>query len=198
MERIAVVGDIHGGADQLAEVLAVLRPMDRKTIMLGDYVNYGPKSFAVIERLITEKQTQRDGLVLLAGNHDLEMLKVVRGGNLAPFLAMGGAATIKSYVSEPLVGNVAELFRSSVPESHERLLGSLDEAWSSEDYVARHKWPLAKINTLKKFVVMGHYLQVNGVPLILPHAAYIDTGCGSMPDGKLTCLLLPEMEWFSV
>ncbi len=45
-------------------------------------------------------------------------------------------------------------------------------------------------------VIMGH--QKRASPLLLPHVMAIDTGAGSMKDGRLTAVLLPERRTISV
>ena len=63
------IGDIHGELEKLDELLALLtiEPGD-KLIFLGDYIDRGPDSPGVIERLIELRE--RHDCVFLLGNHE--------------------------------------------------------------------------------------------------------------------------------
>ncbi len=66
-------------------------------IMLGDYVDRGPKSSAVLEELIT---TQPDGIrrFCLAGNHEESMVDFIRNPHGDHrWLEFGGLETLRSY-----------------------------------------------------------------------------------------------------
>lgn len=69
MERILVMSDIHGNLSALEAVLAA-EPMERLAgvVLLGDLIDYGPRSNEVISRI---KQIPEDKiLVNLWGNHE--------------------------------------------------------------------------------------------------------------------------------
>ncbi|MEI6860714.1 MAG: metallophosphoesterase [Verrucomicrobiota bacterium] len=73
--RLIAIGDIHGCHEELAELLALLRPgKDDRLVFLGDLVNRGPDSRAVLE-LAREHRA-----VTLLGNHELRLLKYRRTG----------------------------------------------------------------------------------------------------------------------
>ena len=70
---IFAIGDVHGCADELDELLGMLPLKDDSTVvMLGDYIDRGPYSRRVIETLIAWKKKQN--FVTLSGNHE-EMLR---------------------------------------------------------------------------------------------------------------------------
>ena len=77
--RYLAIGDIHGYADVLRQLLEFVqaRPEDR-IITLGDYVDRGPDSHGVLEQLIALHATGQ--LVSLRGNHDVMMLEARKGG----------------------------------------------------------------------------------------------------------------------
>jgi serine/threonine protein phosphatase 1 len=96
-----VVGDIHGEAERLDGLLAKLplRPPDRM-LFLGDYIDRGPDSHGVVQRLIELSRT-RDCRFLL-GNHESMFLdflgwpgRAYFGGHA--FLMNGGDRTLESY-----------------------------------------------------------------------------------------------------
>jgi predicted phosphodiesterase len=62
------------------------------------------------------------------------------------------------------------------------------------------KWQFSDENTdvpwVKKFLVCGHQAAHHSSPRITKYRAFIDTGCGLRPKGKLTCLEYPAKKWF--
>ncbi|MBW2372963.1 MAG: serine/threonine protein phosphatase, partial [Deltaproteobacteria bacterium] len=64
-----VVGDIHGQRAKLEDLLErlPLEPADR-LVFLGDYVDRGPESRGVVDRLI-EFSAERE-CIFLIGNHE--------------------------------------------------------------------------------------------------------------------------------
>ena len=95
--RYLAVGDIHGCFKAL-ETLAAFVPFstDDLIITLGDYVDRGPDSRAVLDWVIARQQAGK--LVALRGNHELMMLEARE--NIQAFkvwLRAGGDATLASY-----------------------------------------------------------------------------------------------------
>ncbi|TVR50073.1 MAG: hypothetical protein EA425_10800, partial [Puniceicoccaceae bacterium] len=72
-ERLIVIGDVHGCIRELEILLAQLapRPGDR-IVFLGDLVNRGPDSHAVIEKV------RHLGAIALLGNHERRLLRAHR------------------------------------------------------------------------------------------------------------------------
>jgi serine/threonine protein phosphatase 1 len=204
---IAVVGDIHGRLDRLDRVLLQL-PEERTLVFVGDYVDRGPSSRGVVQRLL-RLERQRP-CVLLCGNHEQMMLDALSDaypGAILDWLRNGGDATCRSYgVTDP------HRLKEVLPEEHRRLLDRLREHWEREEYVFVHAGispdgPEATDRETKlwmrippdqafgygKLVVCGHtpYLE----PVCGPDWINIDTGCGKLPTAPLTALLLPEKEY---
>src|SRR5713226_9326831 len=72
--RTFAIGDIHGCLVALDRLLAEVRPQpDDLVITLGDYVDRGPDSKGVIDRLLGLSQLCR--LVSLRCNHDYTMIE---------------------------------------------------------------------------------------------------------------------------
>src|SRR5271155_2093456 len=96
--RTIAIGDIHGCSRALDALLAAIGPRPEDVIVtLGDYVNRGPDSRGVLDRLIAlEGQCT---LVPLLGNHDQTFLIALNGERrgLSNLLDMGGSATFASY-----------------------------------------------------------------------------------------------------
>lgn len=95
--RTIAIGDIHGCADALQSLLDAIQPQPTDTIItLGDYIDRGPKSSAVISilaDLITECT-----LVPLLGNHEIMMTNALKSRREFEFwMYNGGKATLASY-----------------------------------------------------------------------------------------------------
>ena len=71
--RTLAIGDIHGFSGALETLLGVLNPDKDQLIFLGDYIDRGPDSRGVLERLI--ELSQNPNHVFLRGNHDDWMLR---------------------------------------------------------------------------------------------------------------------------
>ena len=72
MSRTIAIGDIHGDVDHLERLLAKLPPLaaDDAVVFLGDYVDRGPASRQVIDRIESFRQDFAGRLVTLRGNHE--------------------------------------------------------------------------------------------------------------------------------
>ncbi len=97
--RTFVIGDIHGELDKLNSLLKNIKPQKNDTlIFLGDYVDRGPDSCGVIERLIELQSTCSCRFIM--GNHDkiwYEDLINNRPKKDLQFLEWGADQTYESY-----------------------------------------------------------------------------------------------------
>lgn len=98
MKRTLVISDIHGELHLLEELLQEAKYNDSEDglILLGDYVDRGPDSKGVLERII---QLKERGAIVLRGNHDQMMLDAVndKPGARKNWARNGGLATLQSY-----------------------------------------------------------------------------------------------------
>lgn len=103
--RVYAVGDIHGRADLLGRILmrieADVENMAGDTppvlLFLGDYIDRGLQSRAVLDRLLDLAEAGRFETHFLKGNHEaalLEFLDDPQSG--ATWLSYGGAETLFS------------------------------------------------------------------------------------------------------
>lgn len=153
-EVIYAVGDIHGRADLLTLLhdgierdLAEIQGDRRATVVyLGDYIDRGPDSKAVIDRLL-DNPVKNAGSVFLKGNHEDAMLRFLdgeKGGH--SWLAIGGGATARSYgVSLRSPGDdthTADAIRSTlmqaIPARHLTFLRNLQLSHECGDYLFVH------------------------------------------------------------
>ena len=212
VKPVAFVGDVHGDAVRLARLLERSVDWERPLVFLGDYVNRGADSAAVL-RLLSLAVARGD--VALLGNHDYALLQYLDGTlGFADFAALGGAATIRSYVNDPR-GDVRSQLIASVPADHLALLRGLVPFWESPSVFASHtgydpEHPKSRAaadvamrghanlfhdrSRPAETVVCGHYTQRTGEPYISPDLVCLDTGCGS--GGPLTAWLWPERTVF--
>ncbi len=107
---------------------------------------------------------------------------------------MGGAATLSSYPRQAADGTILPL-RQRVPETHLEFLRNLDRSFNTAGCFAAHAPSDGESLPADTFGVFGHRLLPGGVPEINESRALIDTGCGTLPEGKLTCFLWPSRTW---
>lgn len=210
--RLLAIGDIHGCLRALDTLLASveLRPDDR-IITLGDYVDRGPDSRGVLDRLIALHDTGR--LVALRGNHDIMMMDA-RNAVDPVWMACGATETLLSYGAteeeiEAAVdrGSAFGELLARVPPRHWHFLEEQCVAWHETDrhffvhanaradqpldqqsdnvrYWQKLLWPCSHYSG--KIMVCGHTRQKSGWPLNLGTTICIDTNV--YDDGWLTCL----------
>ncbi|MCM3765540.1 metallophosphoesterase [Neobacillus niacini] len=95
MRKIAI-SDIHGCAAELDRLLEKTKAVAGEIIFLGDYVDTGPNSLDVAER-VGEWCSQ--GATALLGNHDDLFLRWLEGKEIIYFYGKtGGIATINSFL----------------------------------------------------------------------------------------------------
>ncbi len=105
MSLTYVIPDLHGRFDLLCDMLAKIEAHAAGNVgtivALGDYVNKGPDSRQVVERM---RAGVFDGwpFVALKGNHDAMMVEALRDpSKMEGWIEKGGDATIKSYGGNP-------------------------------------------------------------------------------------------------
>lgn len=136
-ERVYAIGDIHGCAFELDALMAAIMrdsadwPGTRHLVYVGDYVDRGPDSKGVIERLLKVP----DGFTAhyLRGNHDQVLLDFLDDpGVFRRWRDFGGRETLLSYDVVPpqfddlvAMEQAAELFRAALPAEHLAFFESL-------------------------------------------------------------------------
>jgi serine/threonine protein phosphatase 1 len=72
MNRTFAIGDIHGDLEHLERLLAKLPELDAEdsVVFLGDYIDRGPKSKEVVERVEAFRSAFDGKCVTLRGNHE--------------------------------------------------------------------------------------------------------------------------------
>ena len=109
MSRTIAIGDIHGDVDHLERLLAKLPPLaaDDAVVFLGDYVDRGPASRQVIDRIESFRQDFAGRLVTLRGNHEDAWLESYVHPNPGFLLPEGNGcrAMVRSFVGADLDDN---------------------------------------------------------------------------------------------
>jgi serine/threonine protein phosphatase 1 len=99
---VFAIGDVHGCADELEELLGMLPLDDNSTVvMLGDYIDRGPYSRRVLEILMEAKTKHR--MVTLSGNHEEMLREFLDGSNpqrVARFILNGGSSTLADFAND--------------------------------------------------------------------------------------------------
>lgn len=136
MKRILAISDIHGELELFNELLEKVKydASEDQLILLGDYVDRGPNSKGVLERVIELKE---QGAIVLRGNHDQMMLEAARGdtGATGNWLRNGALATLQSYDAsiEGMKLPVTELFRA-----HVEFIQETEFYYETADYLFVH------------------------------------------------------------
>jgi serine/threonine protein phosphatase 1 len=112
MSTTYVIPDIHGRYDLLCDGLAEIatRAAGKTSVIvtIGDYVDKGPDTREVIDRLLSGVG-EGFSLVALKGNHDAMMVDALRDpAKMAAWIAKGGDAALTSYGGDP----------TAVPQTH--------------------------------------------------------------------------------
>ena len=71
--KILIVADLHGDLNALHSALYKREEFKCDTVIfLGDYIDRGPSSLDVLEKLFSMKVAEPDNIILLRGNHELK------------------------------------------------------------------------------------------------------------------------------
>lgn len=193
--EIAFIGDVHGVLDPLVKIVERAQDDAAALVFLGDYVNRGPQSRQVLEYLVELQHRLGPRAHFLLGHHDEAFLAAIDKDRVDRFLRMGGAATLTSY-PRPDVNGARLPLRQRVPAPQVEFLRNLRRTFIGDGCFAAHDPSDGDALAADTFGVFGHRLLSAGVPEINESRALIDTGCGTFPDGKLTCFLWPSRAWF--
>lgn len=100
MSLTIAIGDIHGCHEQLLQMLETLEAFysGGKIVFLGDYIDRGPDSRSVVDRVMAGPTKPDWEWIALKGNHEAMMVAAVGAGDhVAGWLENGGVETIDSY-----------------------------------------------------------------------------------------------------
>jgi serine/threonine protein phosphatase 1 len=113
------IGDIHGCEAALSRLLDACNSWggdcQRRFVFLGDYIDRGPESAAVIRRLMSWQEKCPDQVVCLRGNHEDMLLLAHHDSNAyMRWIRNGGLFTLRSFG----VGTVEDIPKEVVSWLH--------------------------------------------------------------------------------
>jgi len=220
-ERIYCIGDIHGRADLLVRLHELIHRdaegcgLRCRILYLGDYIDRGMESKAVVDLLLGEPPTAGER-IFLRGNHEQTMLEFLDDSSVGPgWLSYGGLETLFSYgVGVTKIPSGREEFErlrhalnEALPEAHREFLldtrrcyeagsyffvhagirpGTAIENQNIDDFLWIRSEFIHSSRNHGKIVVHGH--TVEDRPSLLPNRIGIDTG--AYATGILTALVL--------
>lgn len=211
MQKIFVVGDIHGCFDKLCALMDKI-PIDFNRdllIFIGDYIDRGSSSIEVVDYLVNLKQRLPE-TIFLKGNHEDMLENYLDGSDRFTYLLNGGQRTLDAYLNHSQNPG-----GYPVPSEHLEFFNSLNLYYQTDDYIFVHaglrkKIPLEKQEKMDllwirdefiysdfdfgKRVIFGH--TPFREPLVQKNKIGIDTG--AVYGNRLTCVQLPEMKFISV
>lgn len=151
---IWAVGDIHGRLDLLNPLLdGVLSDLRTTTaerriiVFLGDYIDRGPDSAGVIERLCDLKDEAGIECRFIRGNHEDRMEAFLSDPSLGPgWCDYGGREALKSYgISAPMLrgqdegwAEVSAALGGALSARHRAFLADQESAVALGDYFFTH------------------------------------------------------------
>ncbi|PJD97044.1 MAG: polynucleotide kinase-phosphatase [Parachlamydia sp.] len=225
-----IIGDIHGCFDELSELLKTLgyiihydnkyrvsHPHGRKVIFLGDLVDRGPNTPAVLKLVMD--MTEAGIAFCVPGNHDIKLMRKLKGQDVKVAHGMQDSLEQLEQESENFIQRVIDFIdglvshyvlddgklvvahagmkegyqgRGSKTVREFALFGETTGETDEYGLPVRYAW--ANEYRGKAIVVYGH----TPVPTSdwLNNTINIDSGC--VFGGKLTALRYPEKELISV
>ncbi len=212
-QRIYAIGDVHGALTALASLHAAIsadlagRPVASATVVhLGDLIDHGEASAAVVARLAAGPPGPGLRSVTLRGDHEQMLLDALDGDRAAgtDWLHAGGPASLRSW------GIPADAPREAwpglLPPAHVAFLRRLPLVFRAGSYLFVHAGirpgvPLARqtrddlltirhpfLTAERPGAVVVHGHTVTAAPEVTAARIGIDTGAGL--GGRLTCAVL--------
>lgn len=213
MKRRLAIGDIHGMDEQLESLWNWVAPgATDRVVFLGDYVDRGSGSRAVLEFLFRLHRDPDVDARFLLGNHERMMLDARSDARTLDFwLYAGGMETLTSYgvVARDAIDSGAWV--ESIPFEHWRFLEEVCEPYIDDgDLVFVHGGLASDIGIAEQHetdllwrrnhggalhasgrrIVCGHTAQHDHVPLVDEGNIVADTY--AYGGGPLTCVSIDE------
>jgi predicted phosphodiesterase len=207
--RTLFIGDVHGCAEELEALLRAFAPgPEDQLVAVGDLVNRGPDSRAVLE------QVRRHRIACVLGNHEQRLLRA-RDQHNEDLLKPADKPTFAKLAEEdfeemgnwPHVIRIPSLnvlvahggFQPGIPwrdqdpflVTHIQVLDSLNRPAKRSDAPSGRPW--AEDWQGPEHVIYGHTPRPH--PLRHPNATGLDTGC--VYGHSLTGLSLPDGAFYS-
>jgi serine/threonine protein phosphatase 1 len=203
------VGDIHGCLDKLDRLLATcaerVGKIPARHVFLGDYIDRGPNSRGVIERLMRMQAERPRNVVCLRGNHEQLALDAHRDPAAMPlWLENKGATTMRNYPHSG--GRMSDdhlAWLDALPFCHDDGLrffvhAGIDltlplDAQQPETMIWMREPFLSRCDRVDvgRFIVHGHTPQPTGAPDLRKRRVNLDTA--AVMGGPLTAALFDDV-----
>lgn len=149
--RIYAIGDIHGCADLLRQLFAVIdadlkHARENRVIhvFLGDYIDRGPNARETLDLLVD--RSRRHESVFLRGNHEAVLDATLRNSaELPTWQQFGGFQTLLSYGLKPSFApdqaecnEIVRALDRVMPRAHKHFIRTLRLFFSCGDYFFVH------------------------------------------------------------
>ncbi|MEQ8200686.1 MAG: metallophosphoesterase family protein [Syntrophomonadaceae bacterium] len=204
--KTLVVGDIHGCLDELLNLLDQARPdlTAGRLVLLGDYIDRGPRSYEVVQHLrgLRDKYGP-DHVVMLRGNHEQMAIDFREHGDRLWHYNGSRSTRMSLEANGASLGELVRFFKTlPLYYQDEHFIyvhaglrpgvkldrqSEYDLLWIREGFYAR-SWDFGKR------VVFGHtpvsYIGGGDDPIIWPHMIALDTGC--VNGGALSALEIED------
>lgn len=220
--RLLVVGDIHGYVDKFENALALadFKSDTDRLVLLGDYVDRGPYSRRVLDKVMG---LVSEGAVSLMGNHEKMMLDAMNSvieGKIDPsameqWFANGGEATLRNYRSdrEALIEHLD--FIKKMPLAHQedgyvfvhagvrpgvelKQQRNSDLLWIRDEYFLKYEgpWKIISGHTPTKVLSEAGLVAKEKAdqPIVRSHQIFMDTGAAW--GGKVTLMDLASGKYW--
>ncbi len=130
MSRLLAISDIHGCANTFTGLLdKISLTKEDELYLLGDYIDRGPRSKAVLDKIV---QLRQDGYKLhcLRGNHEQMMLEAPQSHEYAAiWLRNGGREVMQEFNTEDF---------SEIPDKYYNFLSNLSYYFDRGDQLFVH------------------------------------------------------------
>ena len=203
MKRLIAIGDIHGCFYTLESLLekAKWNPKTDTLVFIGDYIDRGKNSLAVVLALIgMQIKHGKEKVVCLRGNHEQMAINAHRKNETDVWFMNGGLETVQSFSERTDCFEKVISWFESLPLYHETennifCHAGLSRPKLKENFPAEllwgRNWMEKDSRKREKQVVFGHTPSETGFAYTtLTGDICIDSAC--VFGGNLCALLIPE------
>ncbi len=174
---VYVVGDIHGRIDLLDRLLALIEtdaatlghPAAPMLVLVGDYIDRGDDSAAVLSRAFALQTERPDSVVCLLGNHEKMMLDFIdtpargprwlRNGGLQTLMSLGLGGVLADGMSDEELAALSVDLHRALPDGIEDWLRGLPLVWNSGNLWVTHAGAdpsVAMPDQTRRVMLWGH------------------------------------------
>ena len=198
--RYIAITDIHGELEKLENLLSKIETKpDDVFVFMGDYVDRGPNSKGVVNRIIEQGNTHK--CIYLIGSHEYALLHSKQDDYYQwLFDNYGGPATERSYGGFQNIFNTHYEFFKSLKFYYLTDKYLFIHAGINPDYSLENQSEVDMVYIRNKFIYSKHNLPQK---IIFGHTEFdkpyidegkigIDLGCGKYKNAHLCALILDE------